>query len=355
MPTGPRPIARIALARSRPRLLAVPAVLVLAGAAAIGVGWVTVSGPIGVVLAGLGALVVVGALIGAILLLSVRFEVAESSVSVTWFGGRRFYALVPGPVTRVQLRGKRASRLRPRSGALGWGIGAARLRGEEEIELVRLAPTATAILVPTDRGRLAVAPAVEQDLLEALAQAAQARQRAEVAGREVAEPEAEPEAEEPEVEPGAEVEAEPNALTGIERALLEERLAREREDARRVTAAAQTAAAAAVPEADETAVSSPPAPRRRPALGLARPGAGAVFVLLPTAAAGLTWWIGLLAGVVPDTGTDLARLTSLGLVLAGPATSVAAIMTLAWWPRLVGVVVTAGLVATIFIGRSFIG
>jgi hypothetical protein len=317
----------------------------MAGAAAIVVGWTTVSGPVGFVLAGLGALVVVGALIGAVLLLSVRFEVAESSVSVTWFGGRRFYALVPGPVTRVQLRGKRASRLRPRSGALGWGIGGARLRGEEEIELVRLAPTATAILVPTDRGRLAVAPAVEQELLEALAQAAQARQRAEVADREAVEPE---------VEPGTEPEAEPNALTGIERALLEERLARERDDARRVMAAAETAAAAAAPEADED-VSVPPVPRRRPALGLARPGAGAVFVLLPTAAAGVTWWIGLILGVVPDTGTDLARLTSLGLVLAGPATSVAAIMALAWWPRLVGVVVTAGLVATIFIGRSFIG
>jgi hypothetical protein len=30
-------------------------------------------------------------------------------------------------------------------------------------------------------------------------------------------------------------------------------------------------------------------------------------------------------------------------------------MTLAWWPRLVGVVVAGGLAATIFIGRAFIG
>jgi hypothetical protein len=41
--------------------------------------------------------------------------------------------------------------------------------------------------------------------------------------------------------------------------------------------------------------------------------------------------------------------------MAGPATSVGAIMALAWWPRLVGVVVAGGLAASVFIGRSLIG
>ncbi len=40
--------------------------------------------------------------------------------------------------------------------------------------------------------------------------------------------------------------------------------------------------------------------------------------------------------------------------MAGPATSVGAVMAMAWWPRLVGVVVTGGLVASVFIGRALL-
>jgi hypothetical protein len=340
---------RIGLARSRARLLAVPVVIGIAGAAAVGVGVVGLPAPGPIVLTILGAAVILGALVGALLLLSVRFEVGESSVSLTWFGGRRTYGLVPGPVTRVQLRGRRRSSLRPRSGALGWGIGPARLRGEEEIELVRLAPTPSAILIPTDRGRLAVAPQDEHDLLAALARAAQARQRTEEE-----EEAAEADEQEPEV-----ADAEPSSLTGIERALLEERLARERDETARATLAATAAAAAADADA-ASVVEAPTVPEpvraaARPHLDLLRSRTGLAFVLLPTIASGVTWWVALLAGVAPDAGTDLARLTAVGLVLAGPATSVGALMTLAWWPRLVGVVVAGGLAATIFIGRAFIG
>jgi hypothetical protein len=53
--------------------------------------------------------------------------------------------------------------------------------------------------------------------------------------------------------------------------------------------------------------------------------------------------------------TDIARLTALGLVLAGPAASVGAIMALAWWPRLVGIVVAGGLVASVLVGRVLLG
>jgi hypothetical protein len=342
--------ARIGLARSRARLLAVPVIVGIAGAAAVGVGVLGLPAPGPIVLTILGAAVILGALVGALLLMSVRFEVGESSVSLTWFGGRRTYGLVPGPVTRVQLRGRRRSSLRPRSGALGWGIGPARLRGEEEIELVRLAPTPSAILIPTDRGRLAVAPADEHDLLAALARAAQARQRTE-------EEEEVAEADEQELEVA---DAEPSALTGIERALLEERLARERDETARATLAAQAAAAAAADAEAVSVAEAPPAPEpvpaaTRPHLELLRSRTGLAFVLLPTIASGATWWVALLAGVAPDPGTDLARLTAIGLVLAGPATSLGALMTLAWWPRLVGVVVAGGVAATIFIGRAFIG
>ena len=85
--------------------------------------------------------------------------------------------LVRGPVTRVALEGDEAARLRPRFGAMGWAVGHARLRGDEEIDVVRLAPTASMILVPTDRGRLGIAPASEAHLLSALAAAARIQQR----------------------------------------------------------------------------------------------------------------------------------------------------------------------------------
>jgi hypothetical protein len=100
-----------------------------------------------------------------------------------------------------------------------------------------------------------------------------------------------------------------------------------------------------------------PEPRRprRPSFGLLTPPAGLGFVLLPTAGAGIAWWAGGIFGRPPEPGSDLARIVSLALVLAGPATSVGAIMALAWWPRLVGVVVTGGLVAVVFIGRALIG
>ena len=121
-------------------------------------------------------------------LLSVRLDVGESAVQVSWIGGSRLYVLSPGPVTRVRLRGANASRLRVRSGAFGWSLGRAVLRGEEPIHIVRLAPTATAILVPTDRGRLAIAPARDEDLLDALSRAARARQQLEAQSGEAAEP-----------------------------------------------------------------------------------------------------------------------------------------------------------------------
>ena len=117
-------------------------------------------------------------------LLSVRLDVGESAVQVSWIGGSRLYVLSPGPVTRVRLRGANASRLRVRSGVFGWSLGRAVLRGEEPIHIVRLAPTATAILVPTDHGRLAIAPARDEDLLDALSRAARARQQLEAQSRE---------------------------------------------------------------------------------------------------------------------------------------------------------------------------
>lgn len=348
------PFARVRLARSLPRLLALPLALVALGAGAMAAGALLVEGPAGPALLGVGAIVTIAGLALALVLLSVRLEVEETAVSVSWIGGRRTYQLSPGPVTRVRLSGPNASRLRVVSGAFGWGLGRAVLRGEEVINIVRLARTPTAILVPTHRGRLAIAPADDADLLDALARAARARQRREAEAAALAEQETAATAEEtPEAE--ADEVPEPVPMTGIERAVLEQLIAAERAVAERAAAEAAEAQAAAFAERAEPEAAAPvPVPRRRPRVGVRRPGARTAFVLLPLLGAGLAWGVGLATGRMPEPGSDLARLTTLALVMAGPATSVGAVMALAWWPRLVGVVVTGGLVASVFIGRALL-
>jgi hypothetical protein len=375
MSTDVPPIARIRLARSPARLFALPALLVViaAGLVALAVlgpprigepGWYAM-----IAAAGVAVLV---ALVMTVRLLSVRLDVEEAAVHFHQLGGSRRYQLAPGPVTRVRLRGENASRLRARSGWLGWEIGRARLRDEEDIEVIRLARTDTVILVPTDRGRLAIAAESEGELIDALSRAARARQRLEqLAGGApatpdtVAEAAASAEAAPPEPEP----EPEPHVMTGIERALHEERLAREREEA-----AAVAAAMPAGPEAEAAAASEPlamaageraeeaPAARRarwrmdrRGVARIGRPRPSAAFVLVPLLGAGIVWGAATMLGRLPDPTSDLGRLTSLALVLAGPATSIGAIMARAWWPRLVGVVVTSGLAASVFVGRALLG
>ncbi|MEO6294619.1 MAG: hypothetical protein ABIP01_00710 [Candidatus Limnocylindria bacterium] len=366
MPQRVPPIARIRLARSLPRLLLVPVVVALAGGGAIAAGLV-VGGLVGMALAVLGGIVVIGALGASAVLLSVRLEVEESAVGLTWLGGERIYPLSPGPVTRVRLRGEHASRIRARTGALGWAVGRARLRDEEDIEVVRLAPTRTAILVPTERGRLAIAVANDDLLLDALSRAARARQRLEALSDRVPAPA--PIALEP-PQPPDEAEIEPEALTGIERARLAD-------EGAAAEAAAQAAAQIAADMAAQAApVAAPPQPVIKPVQAdlepppeipprrsrlrlirrvLRRPRPRVAFVLLPLLGAAVAWGAGIAAGRMPEAGTDLARLTSLALVLAGPATSVGAILALAWWPRIVGVVVAGGLAASVFIGRALIG
>ena len=389
------PIAGIRLARSLPRLLAWPAVLLALGAAAAVAG--ALAGGIGglVLLAAAGLLGLL-AVAWAVRVLSVRLDIEESEIRVRWFGGERRYVLSAGPVTRVRFRGENASRLRVRSGILGYGLGPARLRDDEEIHVVRLAPTPTAILVPTEEGRLAIAPSNESELLEALSRAARARQRLDDLAQavETHEPDAagvttdEPEpafAEQPPatpVSPVAPVEpadAEPDArpMTGIERMLYERRLAEERAaaeaaaeaalaalaraeqeaaDAPKEAAMPAPAASAAIPAAVATTVPEGAArPRRMPTLRIGRAQARHAVALVPLVGALAAWGIGIVGDRIPDPATDLGRLTALGLVLAGPATAIGVIVARTWWPRLIGVVVVGGLATSALIGRVLIG
>lgn len=363
------PIARIRLARSPARLFALPALLVViaAGLVALAVlGPPRMGEPVWYAAIAAAGVAVLVALVVVVQLLSIRLDVEEAAVHFHRLGGGRRYSLAPGPVTRVRLRGENASRLRARSRWLGWEIGRGRLRDEEDIEVIRLARTATVILVPTDRGRLAIAAESEEELIDALSRAARARQRLEqLAGGAPVAPGPAPEAAvPPEAAP-----PEPHVMTGIERALHEERLAREREEGE-AAAAAMPAGLEAEPSAPPDAQALPageraakaPAARRpgwrldgRGVVRIGRPRPSAAFVLVPLVAAGIVWGAATVLGRLPDPTSDLGRLTSLALVLAGPATSVGAIMARAWWPRLVGVVVTSGLAAAVFVGRALLG
>ncbi|HEX5579744.1 MAG TPA: hypothetical protein VFY43_08775 [Candidatus Limnocylindria bacterium] len=257
-------IAPIPLARAPGRMLVAPLLLLVAGAAAVTAG-VTVAGLIGTGLVAAGLVVASLSLYLAVMLVTVRLDVEVATLRLRWFGGERRYTLVRGPVTRVTLRGDEAARLRAGFGALGWAVGRARLRGRETIDIVRLAPTASMILVPTDRGRLGIAPRSEEHLLSALSAAARIQHRLdEVAERArafmdlpaaggVA-------AAAPSPEPAAASPAGRRMLTGIERQLLEERLAAERaaaleraEAERRAALTAAEAAALAAPVITEDA------------------------------------------------------------------------------------------------------
>lgn len=360
MPSRVPPIARVPLARSPMRLNALPVLVLLIGGGAVAGGLLILGGVAGLGVAVVGALLALIGLVAMATLRSIRLDVEEAAVRVRWIGGERVYGLVPGPVTRVRLRGADASRLRAAPRLLPWQFGTGRLRGEETVEVVRLAPTRTAILVPTDRGRLAIGAANEDVLLDALSRAARARQRLEELSR------AAPPVEEPEEGPSDE-ERDRALLTGIERALFEQRLAEERSARERpapiaagVDRSAAGVDAEVVPAEGQRRRSwlrsrrAEGAPRARP-LPIRRPSPSTALVLLPLLAAGAVWGIGLLTHRMPEPGTDLGRLTSLALVLAGPATTVGAIMARVWWPRLVGVVVAGGLATAVFVGRSLVG
>src|SRR5947199_561840 len=170
------PIARVVLAREVGRILALPLLLGLTGLSAAGAGLLLggMAEPAAVVG---GAIALAGAILLAVVPLSLRMDVEVGGLRLQWLGGSRRFQLARGPVTRVALTGPSAGSIRSRFPVLGWSFGQALLRGEEQIVLVRLARTPTVIVVPTDAGRLAIGAASEADLLEALGAAARVQQR----------------------------------------------------------------------------------------------------------------------------------------------------------------------------------
>jgi len=367
-------ITSVRLARDRARLFAAPIVFVVVAAAAAA-GGLLLAGPTGIVLVAVAALAALAAAYLVALISSYRLLVEPGTLRLTWLGGERSYRLVQGKVTRVGISGDNAGALRPRFGSLGWAVGPAVLRGEP-IELIRLSRRPPLIVAPTDRGRLAIAAAVESELLEAMTHAVRLQERLdEVAARRLAPPPPEPIAPRP-------VPTAPRVLTGIERTLIEQRLAAERAAALAAADAERAGAAAAVvpetqpepeppiPEALPEAppeVAAPVTERRiarprqraqwqRPAW-VAVPGPASVVAALPIALPLLGAGIALLAVSVtgrPALPIDETRILLAALALIGPVGALGGLIARAWYPRLGGLVMASSVAALAMLTRTIL-
>jgi hypothetical protein len=367
-------ITSVRLARDRLRLFVGPIAFVLLSAAAVA-GGLLLRGPTGIVLVALGGLAALVAAYLAALVTSYRLLVEPGTLILKWLGGERRYRLVRGSVTRVAVRGPGAAALHPRFGSLGWAVGPAVLRGGESIELIRLSNRPPLIVAPTDRGRLAIAAAVESDLLAAMTHAVRLQERLdEVAARRAA-----PVMEAPPPRPVAP--PAPRVLTGIERTLIEHRLAAERAAAQAAAEAERAGAAAAVVSeapspvavaepAMTAAVGAAPTPvvmaragRRRerarwqrPAW-LAVPGPATVMAALPIAlpliGAGIAWTAVAVTGR-PSLPVDESRILLTALVLIGPLGAAAAVIARTWYPRLGGLVMASSVAALAILSRTIL-
>ena len=367
-------IAAVRLARDPRRLLALPSLAVVAGVGGA-VASRLVEGLLGIALGVAGVLVVVVGIYLAAWLFSFRLEAEAGVLRVRWLGGGRRYHLVRGQLTRVVVRGDGAAPLRPRLGILGMGLGPAVLRGEERVELLRLAHRDSMILVPTHRGRLAIAAVVEQELLDAMAAAVRRQQELDATQRTVAQ--ASPPAARPTQvafgSPAASV-AQPRILTGIERALLAERRAAEEAAA---LAAAETelrtavetgmpARAPAIRAEPLTAVAAGTARQRArtqwhrpdwlalPAWMTQRPRLLDVLpIVVPLIVAAGAWIAATAQGRMGGTYPE-ARYLVMALALTGPLAALAALLTRSWQPRLAGLVSVSALAAQVLLARALI-
>ena len=371
-------ITSVRLARDRARLLMAPFAFILVAVAAVPAG-LLLGGPGGISLIAVGGLAALAAAYLFVLVSSYRLLVEPGALRLVWLGGSRRYRLVRGPVTRVAVRGENAAALIPRFGAFGWAVGPATLRGDEPIELIRLSRRPPLIVAPTDLGRLAIAAAVESELLAAMTHAVRLQERLdEVASRRASPtPPSAPEAAPRPVAPVA-----PRVLTGIERTLIEQRLAAERAAAQAAAEAERAGIAAAIvqeaapepepaaPDLPETSKEEAPVPAPRPRVARLReraqwrrpawlsvPGpatvAAALPIALPLIGAAIAWTAVTVTGR-PALPIAEARILLAALALVGPLGAAGALIARTWYPRLGGLVMISSLAALAMLTRTIL-
>ena len=361
-------ITSVKLARDRLRLFVTPAAFLLLAVSATIEG-IFAGGPARISLFGLAGLAALAGIYLGSLVSSYRLRVEPGGLTLRWLGGARRYRLVRGSISRVTVEGRGARELHPRFGALGWAVGPAVLGGEEPIELIRLSIRPPLILVPTELGRLAIAAAVEGDLLAALRHAVAMQMQLDEAAARRAAPAVAPEPI-PAAAPAAP--AAHRVLTGIERSLIEQRLAAQRA-AMAAAQAARAAAEAAGAEATAPAGTATTAEararaarrvarRREPAQwvrpsGLAVPGPASVAASLPIAlplvGAAIAWTAVVVSGRPALDPGDMRQLL-VGLALVGPIGAIGAFIARTWFPRLGGLVSISALAGLMLLTRTIL-
>jgi hypothetical protein len=175
----------------------------------------------------------------------------------------------------------------------------------------------------------------------------------------------------PRAEPAAPIRTPTRVLTGIERALLEARLAAE--PAAPVEGLTlpppeleSEPAEVRAPEESPLPTPLPRARRLRPrpttrwsrpawmaAAAARRPARDLLLTLVPLAVAAVVWATAQVSGNL-EGDANSTRFLILAVALAGPVATLGALMARAAWPRLVGLVLLSGLGALLLIGRSLI-
>lgn len=412
---APMRVAEIALARNPVRVLALPALMVVVGLALVGAGLVVVGQATGVAMAMLGIIVAIAGAALAARAMTVQLFVEVDYLHLKAIGLDRRYHLAPGQLSRLATTGPRRVKLGAALPGTPRLTSRSALPAGEQVEVIRFGETGSVVLVPTERGRVAVAAKSEGELVEALMVASHTRAMRPTAALAVPAAPAAPTttvaaaAAQPVstayvpavVAPpipvsAAAPEAPARPLTGIERMWMEERLVQERRaaltGAREEQAAASMSAASAAlsparvspvplpaPVAAVAAVAVPqtapaPAPRiaattvaipritrprRRPvrpqARRVAAPALTPNLLLLAAPLLGaLAIWV---ASVVVSQPTPDSGLDPLGaaLLLSGPIAVLAIWMAQSRWPRLAGLSSVAALVALLLVGRALIG
>jgi hypothetical protein len=161
---------RVALARDPARLLLWLGVRLVIAEIGVVVGLQT-PGAIGTTVTVAGLAVLGYVVLLALHVLSLRLEIRPGEARVTSMLVRRRYRLVDGEVTLVRTAPGRAS-FGTQLGGFGIEIGLGRAASDESVDVVRLAPVATMILIPSSHTRLVIAPSSRRILVRALQAAA---------------------------------------------------------------------------------------------------------------------------------------------------------------------------------------
>lgn len=149
------------------RLLLVVGLRAAIGAVGIATGSLT-PGTIGAALMAGGVIVLGYSLLLGLHIATLRLEVKPDVLRLSSVLGGRTYALRKGELRRHRLPHSARSPLEAQVGGLGVSLGSGELEGEKLVGVIALDRSASLIMVPVAGGRLAVAPASEDELLAAL-------------------------------------------------------------------------------------------------------------------------------------------------------------------------------------------